>query len=99
MAIFIFFLFKIFQLVFLKYRRKLTLPERVERKYRYSHSEIISNYSESEVSLMNTTIQNTIKNTQIETGSLRKSNKRLSRQVSFEMSKNVIHNFRKNKSE
>jgi len=29
MAIFLFFLFKMFQLVFLKYKRKLTLPERV----------------------------------------------------------------------
>jgi hypothetical protein len=56
MSIFFLVLLKIFQLAFLKYRRKLTLPERVERKYKYSHGEILERFSEGEEKLMKQTI-------------------------------------------
>ena len=38
LTIFLLIALKIIQLVFLKYKKKLTLPERVERKYKYSHN-------------------------------------------------------------
>ncbi len=39
-------LLKIFQLTFLKYRRKLAISARIEKRYKYSHNELIDNYSE-----------------------------------------------------
>ena len=45
-------LIKIFQLTFLKYRRKLAISDRVQRKYKYCHNELINNYTEDETKLM-----------------------------------------------
>lgn len=37
---------KLFQLTFLRYRRKLALSDRIEKKYRYCHHEFIDSYSD-----------------------------------------------------
>ena len=90
-AIFFLIALKIIQLIFLKYRRKLSLPERVERKYKYSHNELINEYSEPENKLMRTTIDNTIKNTQVETKGIKKVKKGLNKKVMFQVEKNVYY--------
>lgn len=84
-------LLKLFQLTFLRYRRKLALSDRIEKKYRYCHHELIDDYSEDETKLMHTTITNTIQNTQIKSASKNSKGKKIMKKVSFNTDKNSYH--------
>ena len=74
---------KFFQLIFLKYKKPLSVAERVEKKYKYSHNELFEGYSEKEAKLMEMTINNTIKNTQIAPSKSKLVKKGKRKQVSF----------------
>jgi hypothetical protein len=76
-------LLKLFQLTFLRYRRKLALSDRIEKKYRYCHHELIDGYSEDENKLMHTTINNTIQNAQVKSASKQSKAKKIMKKVSF----------------
>ena len=92
-AIFFLVFVKLVQLIFMKYRKKLTLPERVEKKYKTSHSDFIDNFSEKEVALMKTTIDNTIQNTQVKEFKKVRNVKKYQPMVSFETAKNCYYDF------
>ena len=93
MVIFLLVILKILQLTLLKYRRKLTAAERVEKKYKFGHGELIEDYGEGEATLMRTTIENTVKNIQVQTTT--KKRPRGLKTVSFNMQNNVYHDFTK----
>lgn len=84
--------FKLCELIFFR-RKKFSVRERIERKYIYSHGEMIKSYTPEELELMQVTIANTHKNAVLINKSKKsyQSNQFKNKKVNFKTTENLYY--------
>lgn len=81
---------KLFELSFLR-RKKHNLKERVYRKFLFAHQEILKQFSEEDKAVMESTLNNTIKNAAITFTNTPKKPKKNRKRVNFTIEKNTYY--------
>lgn len=81
---------KLFELSFLR-RKKHNLKERVYRKFLFAHQEILKQFSEEDKAVMESTLNNTIKNASIALTNTPKRPKKNRKRVNFTTEKNTYY--------
>ena len=81
---------KLFELSFLR-RKKHNLKERVYRKFLFAHQEILKQFSEEDKAVMESTLNNTIKNASIALTNSPKRPKKTRKRVNFTTEKNTYY--------
>ena len=87
------FVAKIIEISFLR-RRRYSLKERVYRKFLFAHQEILKYFTDEDKSIMESTLNNTIKNASMEFDPKKTKIRRGNKRVIFQVSRNTYYDAR-----